>query len=105
MPTSTSPERRSTGSPTAGSLGAVVPASTFELGSVGPASGEEAHPAISIAIATVIAIRGRLEFGEERIRRKRLSRPRALVYVEVLLSRWAEARCGCFDRRRSGFRA
>jgi hypothetical protein len=42
-------------------LGAVVPASTFEVGSVGRASGEEAHPAISIAIATVIAIRGGYE--------------------------------------------
>src|SRR5215210_5493974 len=38
-------------------LGGVVPASTFEVGSVGPASGEEPNPAISIAIATVIAIR------------------------------------------------
>jgi len=36
-------------------LAVVVPASTFEVGSVGPASGEEPHPAISIAIATVIA--------------------------------------------------
>jgi hypothetical protein len=35
---------------------AVVRASTFEVGSVGPASREEAHPAISIAIA-VTAIR------------------------------------------------
>lgn len=42
-------------------LGAVVHASTFEVGSVGRASGEEAHPAISIAIATVIAIRGGYE--------------------------------------------
>jgi hypothetical protein len=39
----------------------VVPASTFELGSVGPASEEEPHPAISIAIATAIAIRRRYE--------------------------------------------
>src|SRR3954463_8677169 len=38
-------------------LGAVVPASNFEVGSVGPASGEEPHPAINIAIATVVAIR------------------------------------------------
>src|SRR5919106_5287251 len=42
-------------------LGVVVPASTFELGSVGPASGDEPHPAISIAIATAIAIRRRCE--------------------------------------------
>jgi hypothetical protein len=42
-------------------LGAVVAASTFEAGFVGRASGEEPHPAISIAIATVIAIRGRYE--------------------------------------------
>jgi hypothetical protein len=42
-------------------LGAVVPASTFEVGSVGRASGEEAHPATSIAIATAIAIRGGYE--------------------------------------------
>jgi hypothetical protein len=42
-------------------LGVVVPASAFEAGSVGRASGEEPHPAISIAIATVIAIRGRYE--------------------------------------------
>jgi hypothetical protein len=39
-------------------LGVVVPASSFVLGSFGAASGEEPHPAISIAIdATVIAIR------------------------------------------------
>ena len=44
-------------------LGAVVPASTFEVGSVGPDSEEEPHPAISIAIATAIAIRG----GNERL--------------------------------------
>jgi len=42
-------------------LGVVVPASSFELGSVGPASGEEPHPAISIAIATAIPIRRRWE--------------------------------------------
>jgi|SRR5215208_1504033 len=42
-------------------LGAVVPASTFVLGSVGPASGEEPHPAISIAIAPAIAMRRRYE--------------------------------------------
>ena len=42
-------------------LEAVVPASTFEVGSVGPASGEDPHPAISIAIATAIAIRGGYE--------------------------------------------
>src|SRR5215213_2622397 len=41
-------------------LGAVVPASTFVLGSVGPASREEAHPAIS-TIPTAITIRGRVE--------------------------------------------
>src|SRR5215210_3924878 len=39
-----------------GGLGVVVPASTFELGSGRPASGEEPHPAISIAIATAITI-------------------------------------------------
>src|SRR5215203_5563257 len=61
MATSTSPWRWSTVSPTAGSLGAVVPAPAFEAGSVGPASEEEAHPAISIAIATAIAIQGRYE--------------------------------------------
>src|SRR5215218_4401403 len=42
-------------------LGAVVPASTSEAGSVGCASGDEPHPAISIAIATAIAIRRRYE--------------------------------------------
>src|SRR5215212_1031336 len=42
-------------------LGAVVPAPALEVGSVGCASGEEPHPAISIAIATVIAIRRRCE--------------------------------------------
>src|SRR5215213_11851299 len=55
------PRRWSSVSPTAGSLGAVVPAPTFEAGSVGPASEEEAHPAINIAIATAIAIQGRYE--------------------------------------------
>jgi hypothetical protein len=40
-------------------VGVVVPASTFELGSAGPASGEEPHPASSIAIATAVAIAGR----------------------------------------------
>src|SRR5215211_2872378 len=42
-------------------LGVVVPASRFELGSFGSASGEEPHPAISIAIATAIPIRRRSE--------------------------------------------
>src|SRR5215211_1817995 len=38
-------------------LGVVVPAATSESGFFGPASREEPHPAISIAIATAIAIR------------------------------------------------
>src|SRR5215216_3670475 len=38
-------------------LGLVVPASTFELGSAGRASKEEPHPAVSIAVATAIAIK------------------------------------------------
>ncbi len=42
-------------------LGAVVHAFTLEVGSVGRASGEEVHPATSIAIATAIAIRGECE--------------------------------------------
>jgi len=42
-------------------LGVVVRASGFELGSFGPASREEAHPVISIAIATAIPIRRRYE--------------------------------------------
>src|SRR5215218_4304898 len=56
-PTPLPPWRWSTVSPTAGSLGAFVPVAAFEVGSVGPASEEEPQPAISIAIATVIAIR------------------------------------------------
>jgi len=38
-----------------------VAASALGVGSVGPASGEEPHPAISIAVASVIAIRGGYE--------------------------------------------
>ena len=38
-----------------------MPAPTFELGSVGPASEEEAHPGNSIAIAPAIAIQGMYE--------------------------------------------
>jgi hypothetical protein len=41
--------------------GAVVPAATSEVGSVGRASDEEPHPVISIAVATAIAIRGGYE--------------------------------------------